>query len=83
LKKAAPLSARDFFHDESKALCVCPAGHKLYQSGTNMLFNGLVRQSGVHSRAKYVGDSGNGVEWSSIAIILGRRDRRDWTNSRR
>jgi transposase len=31
---------RDFFYDESKALCICPAGHKLYQSGKNMLFNG-------------------------------------------
>jgi hypothetical protein len=35
-----------------------------------MLFNGLVRQSGIHSRPEYVGDSGNGVEWSFIAIIL-------------
>ena len=30
----------DFSYDESKALCICPAGHKLYQSGKDMLFNG-------------------------------------------
>ncbi len=44
-REAAPekkklFSLQDFFYDESKALCVCPAGHKLYQSGKNMLFNG-------------------------------------------
>jgi hypothetical protein len=30
----------DFFYDERKGLCICPAGHKLYPSGKNMLFNG-------------------------------------------
>jgi transposase len=44
-REAAPekrklFRVQDFFYDESKALCVCPAGHKLYQSGKNMLFNG-------------------------------------------
>jgi hypothetical protein len=33
-------SLRDFFYDEGKALCICPAGHKLYHSGKHMLFNG-------------------------------------------
>ena len=32
----------DFHYDESKALCICPAGHKLYQSGKDMLFNGYL-----------------------------------------
>jgi transposase len=41
----APIKRRlftlnDFHYDESKALCICPAGHKLYQSGKDMLFNG-------------------------------------------
>jgi transposase len=39
-KKKQLFSLRDFFYDEGKALCICPAGHKLYQSGKNMLFNG-------------------------------------------
>jgi hypothetical protein len=30
----------DFSYDESKAQCICPAGHKLYKSGSDMLFNG-------------------------------------------
>jgi transposase len=30
----------DFLYDERKELCVCPAGHRLYRSGQNMLFNG-------------------------------------------
>jgi transposase len=30
----------DFFYDEQRALCICPAGHKLYKSGNDMLFNG-------------------------------------------
>jgi len=30
----------DFSYDGRKAQCVCPAGHKLYQSGKDMLFNG-------------------------------------------
>jgi len=33
-------SLRDFFYDEGKALCICPAGHKLYRSGKHMLFGG-------------------------------------------
>ena len=33
-------SPRDFLYDEGKEQCICPAGHKLYQSGKNMLFNG-------------------------------------------
>ena len=31
---------QDFFYDERKALCICPAGHRLYQSGKHMRFNG-------------------------------------------
>ena len=31
---------QDFLYDEAKAECICPAGHKLYQSGKHMLFNG-------------------------------------------
>lgn len=31
---------QDFHYDEDTALCICPAGHKLYQSGKHMLFNG-------------------------------------------
>ncbi len=38
--KTKLFSLRDFFYDEKKALCICPAGHKLYPSGRNMLFNG-------------------------------------------
>jgi transposase len=30
----------DFSYDETKAQCICPAGHKLYKSGKDMLFNG-------------------------------------------
>jgi hypothetical protein len=33
-------SRPDFLYDESKTLCICPAGHKLYPSGRDMLFNG-------------------------------------------
>jgi transposase len=33
-------SLKDFFYDERKALCICPAGHKLYRSGKHMLFTG-------------------------------------------
>ncbi len=33
-------SREDFFYDEAKALCICPAGHKLYHSGKHLLFNG-------------------------------------------
>jgi transposase len=39
-EKKKLFSLRDFFYDEGKVLCICPAGHKLYQSGKNMLFNG-------------------------------------------
>jgi transposase len=39
-RKRKRFSLRDFFYDESKELCICPAGHRLYRSGTNMLFNG-------------------------------------------
>jgi transposase len=39
-EKPKPFSLRDFFYDEGKALCVCPAGHKLYHSGKHLLFNG-------------------------------------------
>lgn len=31
---------QDFFYDEANARLICPAGHKLYKSGSNMLFNG-------------------------------------------
>jgi transposase len=31
---------QDFLYDESQMLCICPAGHRLYQSGKHMLFNG-------------------------------------------
>ena len=30
----------DFVYDEQNETCFCPAGHKLYKSGTHMLFNG-------------------------------------------
>ena len=33
-------TVQDFSYDEEKAQCLCPAGHKMYQSGKNMLFNG-------------------------------------------
>ncbi len=33
-------TVQDFSYDEEKEQCMCPAGHKLYQSGKNMLFNG-------------------------------------------
>jgi hypothetical protein len=39
-QKPKRFSLRDFFYDESKELCVCPAGHRLYHSGKHMLFNG-------------------------------------------
>jgi transposase len=38
--KPKPFSLQDFFYDEGKALCICPAGHKLYRSGKHLLFNG-------------------------------------------
>ena len=39
-QKKRLFTLQDFFYDESKVLCICPAGHKLYQSGKHMLFNG-------------------------------------------
>src|SRR5687768_6051072 len=39
-QKTKLFTLRDFFYDEGKELCICPAGHKLYHSGKNMLFNG-------------------------------------------
>jgi len=33
-------TVQDFLYDEANARCICPAGHKLYHSGQNMLFNG-------------------------------------------
>jgi hypothetical protein len=33
-------TVQDFLYDERNARCTCPAGHKLYCSGRNMLFNG-------------------------------------------
>src|SRR5690606_25336122 len=31
---------QDFSYDEDNVSCVCPAGHRMYRSGNNMLFNG-------------------------------------------
>ena len=39
-QKPKLFSAGDFLYDEAKALCICPAGHKLYHSGKHLLFNG-------------------------------------------
>ena len=39
-QKAKLFTREDFSYDAETALCVCPAGHKLYQSGNYMLFNG-------------------------------------------
>jgi len=33
-------TVKDFIYDEANARCICPAGHRLYCSGKNMLFNG-------------------------------------------
>jgi hypothetical protein len=33
---------QDFSYDAEQALCICPAGQKLYKSGTSMLFNGYL-----------------------------------------
>ena len=33
---------QDFSYDPARALCICPAGQKLYKSGTNMSFNGYL-----------------------------------------
>ncbi len=46
LRQAAPpaekkqFTAEDFSYDLDRMACVCPAGHKLYQAGKDMLFNG-------------------------------------------
>jgi hypothetical protein len=39
-QKQQLFTLQDFIYDEDKSLCICPAGHRLYQSGTHMLFNG-------------------------------------------
>jgi hypothetical protein len=31
---------KDFLYGEANARCICPAGHQLYNSGRNLLFNG-------------------------------------------
>lgn len=31
---------QDFQYDEATAQCICPAGHRLYRSGSDLLFNG-------------------------------------------
>ena len=38
--KPKRFTVQDFLYDEQNARCICPAGHKLYCSGKNMLFNG-------------------------------------------
>ena len=38
--KSRRFTVEDFQYDEQNARCLCPAGHKLYRSGKNMLFNG-------------------------------------------
>jgi transposase len=40
LEKPKLFTREDFSYDADAGLCVCPAGHKLYQSGKHMLFNG-------------------------------------------
>lgn len=40
MQKQKLFGIEDFFYDEAKALCVCPAGHKLYHSRKHLLFNG-------------------------------------------
>lgn len=40
-KESKLFTLKDFIYDESRALCICPAGHKLYSTGLNMLFNGF------------------------------------------
>jgi hypothetical protein len=39
-EKRRLFTLQDFSYDEATARCVCPAGHQLYQSGKDMLFNG-------------------------------------------
>jgi len=38
--KPKRFTVQDFLYNELNARCICPAGHKLYCSGKNMLFNG-------------------------------------------
>lgn len=38
--KTKRFARKDFIYDEAPALCICPAGHRLYRSGRDMLFNG-------------------------------------------
>jgi hypothetical protein len=38
--KSKLFTVKDFVYDEANARCICPAGHRLYCSGKNMLFNG-------------------------------------------
>jgi transposase len=38
--KPGLFTLRDFLYDEQNGRCICPAGHKLYNAGKNMLFNG-------------------------------------------
>lgn len=38
--KSKLFTVDDFLHDEATESYVCPAGHKLYKSGSHMLFNG-------------------------------------------
>lgn len=39
-EKRRLFTLQDFSYDEDNGSCVCPAGHKMYRSGNNMLFNG-------------------------------------------
>ena len=39
-EKRRLFTVQDFFYDEAKMICIRPAGHRLYQSGKHMLFNG-------------------------------------------
>jgi hypothetical protein len=38
--KSKLFSREDFFYDEARTLCICPAGQRMYPSGRDMLFNG-------------------------------------------
>lgn len=39
-KQSRLFTVSDFIYDEERALCICPAGNRLYQTGRDMLFNG-------------------------------------------
>jgi hypothetical protein len=39
-KREGLFTLKDFQYDPANATCICPAGHKLYKSGQDMLFNG-------------------------------------------